>query len=183
MKETIVTNRKYGKEFEDCVQDILIHPYFKSLDAFRHHGIKRTDHSIRVAYNAYVIGKKLNLDARSIARGGLLHDFFFDLPLEEKRRRRKEEKGIKKVTKMQGFTHPKSAQENAKRFFDINELESDIIAKHMFPLTIKPPKYSESWIVNGVDTSIALKELFYAFCRHPFLSVTGRMNQLEGYKY
>lgn len=179
MKDTIVSQRKYGKEFEKSVQDILIHPYFQSLAAYRHHGIKRSDHSIRVAYNAYVIGKKLNLDATAIARGGLLHDFFFDIPLNQKREIRKSCKGLKKVTSMQGFTHPKMAGSNAKKYFEISEKEADIIEKHMFPLTIKPPKYSESWIVNGVDTSIAFKELFLTFCKHPVLTITGRLNDKE----
>lgn len=176
MIKTVVSHRKYGKEFEEIVEDILVHPYFKRLNHFKHHGKKRFDHSVLVAYNSYVIAKKTNLDAIAVARGALLHDFFYDLPKEVKRQKRKEVKGLKKLTTMSGFTHPSLAKVNADKYFDLSDVEKDIISKHMFPLTPEPPKYSESWIVNGVDTSIAIKELFETLCKHPILTLTGRMN-------
>ncbi len=30
-----------------------------------------------------------------------------------------------------------------------------MILRHMFPLTITPPKYGESWIVSAISNSIA----------------------------
>lgn len=176
MSKTVVSHRKYGEEFEEIVKDILSHPYFERLNQYEHHGKKRFDHSVLVAYNSFVIAKKANLDVISVARGALLHDFFFDETLEKKRAKRKKEKGLKKLTSMQAFTHPERALNNAEKHFELNELEKDIICKHMFPLTFEMPKYSESWIVNGVDTSIAIKEMFEALCRNPILTLTGRMN-------
>ncbi len=175
MIRTVVSDRKYGPEFESYVQDILLNPYFKILKYYTHHGIERYDHCVTVAYDSFVIAKKLNLDVRSVARGALLHDFFFDLPKEQKKEMRKSTKGLKKITTFQGFTHPKTAANNARHYFEINALEEDIIEKHMFPLTIKPPRHLESWIVNGVDTSIALKELFKTFGKHPYLTITGKI--------
>ncbi len=39
------------------------------------------------------------------------------------------------------------------------------ILKHMWPLTIVPPKYKESYIVAGIDKYCALMEIF-KFSRH-----------------
>ena len=43
-----------------------------------HHGISRMEHSIKISYYSYLIAKKLKMDYVSVARGGLLHDFFLD---------------------------------------------------------------------------------------------------------
>ncbi len=182
MITTIVHERKYGKEFEEYVQDILVHPFFKSLQHCSHHGIKRSDHSITVAYDSFVFAKKLNLDVKAVARGALLHDFFFDIPLETRRELRRNQKGLKKIKVMQGYTHPQTAKDNAQRFFRINELEVDIIEKHMFPLTPDRPKFKESWIVNGVDTSIAVKDLFTSLLKHPYWTITGKINRTKPWR-
>lgn len=176
MINMIVERRKYGREFESYVHDIIIHPYFKVLKHYRHHGIKRFDHSVTVGYYSFLIAKKLHLDERAVARGALLHDFFYDKPIEEKREIRKMEKGLKKITVMQGYTHPEEAAQNAQKFFDISELEEDIISKHMFPLTPEKPAYKESWIVNGVDTTVAVKEMVKSFLQHPYWTMTGQIN-------
>ncbi len=172
----ILEHRKYGRDFIDNVQDIIIHPYFKGLKSYKHHGIKRFDHSLTVAYYSFVIARKLHLDERAVARGALLHDFFFDTPLEERRRIRKEERGLNKIKVTQGYTHPKTAAQNAQKFFEISDLEEDIISKHMFPLTPDKPEYTESWVVNGVDTTIAIKEFFVSFIQHPYWSLSGQIN-------
>ena len=44
--------------------------------------------------------------------------------------------------------------------FDLNDMEKDIIVKHMWPLTIVPPKFKESYIVTLVDKYCATKEFF-----------------------
>ena len=44
--------------------------------------------------------------------------------------------------------HPKIALENSIKYFDLNDLEQDIIKAHMFPVGKTVPKYLESWIVN-----------------------------------
>ena len=95
-ERTPVHARKYGREFEESVSDILIHPYFQSLKAYVHHGKKRYEHSVYVAYNTYVMAKKCGLDAEAAGRGALLHDFFFDRTPEQK----KEFKPQQKTKKM-----------------------------------------------------------------------------------
>ena len=48
--------------------------------------------------------------------------------------------------------------ENARRDFELNEIEQDMIRKHMFPLNPVPPKYRESWILCMADKICASKE-------------------------
>jgi uncharacterized protein len=52
---------------------------------------------------------------------------------------------------------------NAKKYFSINEIEEDIIKKHMWPLTLIPPKYKESFIVSFADKYLSSKEFINEF--------------------
>ena len=47
--------------------------------------------------------------------------------------------------------------------FDLNEVEKDIILKHMWPLTIRFPRYREAYIVTFVDKYCAIKEVLKFF--------------------
>ena len=49
---------------------------------------------------------------------------------------------------------------NADRDFGLNEIEKDIISKHMFPLTFMPPRYRESVLVTLADKWCAICETF-----------------------
>jgi uncharacterized protein len=84
------------------------------------------------------------LDHRSATRGAILHDFFlYDW-------RDHDEPDLHRK-KFHGVEHPLIALANAKKHFSVNEIEEDIIKKHMWPLTIVPPKYKESFIVSFID--------------------------------
>ena len=50
------------------------------------------------------------------------------------------------------------AYKNAKSELNLNRVERDIIVKHMFPLTILPPMYLESWIVTFSDKYVSAVE-------------------------
>ena len=65
-----------NKEYMNIICDILDNDDFVSLEKCKHHGINRLEHSMRVSYYSYYIAKKLKLNFRETARGGLLHDFF-----------------------------------------------------------------------------------------------------------
>ena len=99
-------------------------------------------HCVNVSYYNFRLCKLLGLDARSAARAGLLHDFFLydwhDYVREPGQQ-------------MHGWTHPYTALNNAKKYFKLNEVEEDIIVKHMFPLTTKLPKYKETVCITLVD--------------------------------
>ena len=99
-------------------------------------------HSVRVAYISCYIAERYNLkvDFDSLIMGALLHDYFlYDWHEKDDSH------------KWHGFHHAKKALENALEDFKLNEIERDIIACHMFPLNIRPPKYRESWLVCYAD--------------------------------
>lgn len=136
------------------VGDILSDEKFLKIKECRHHGLSRLDHSLRVSYYSYLITKKLRLDYEATARGGLLHDFFVNDDLTERKQR------------FSIFFHPYASLENSSKVFQLNDLEKDIIINHMFPtLPHKIPKYVESWIVSLVDKVVATYEFYSAYGR------------------
>lgn len=138
------------KEYLSIVQDILDHDEFKHLDEISHHNTTRYDHCLKVSYYSYKVAKFLRLKYVDVARGGLLHDFFNDRTIYHDK--------VKEKIKLYSFEHPKLAVINAKKNFNITELEEDIIRSHMFPIDIKIPKYIESWIVSSVDKVVGTFE-------------------------
>lgn len=106
-------------------------------------------HSFNVAcislFIAYIL--KLKINERALVRGALLHDYFLYDWHEKKT------SGLP-----HGFTHPKTALDNAMRDFSVSPVEQDIIVRHMFPLTIVPPKYTESAVVCVADKICAVTE-------------------------
>lgn len=106
-------------------------------------------HSIRVAAISLYLAESLHLtvDRNALIRGALLHDYFlYDWHQKNHGHR------------PHGFTHPYTALKNAKRDFSLNEVEENIIARHMFPLTPLPPRYIEAWIVCLADKYCAGSE-------------------------
>lgn len=139
------------KEFYQIIGDIYEHEEFVKLKKHYHHNSSIYEHVMDVAYLSYRACKLLNLDYRSATRGGLLHDFF----LYDWRNHTEPELP---EHKNHGIEHPKIALSNAQKHFDLNAIEKDIIIKHMWPLTIVPPKYKESYVVSFVDKYLASKE-------------------------
>lgn len=135
----------FSKEFELITQDIAMNTEFMKLNDFRHHGISRLDHSYRVAYYSYKIMKFLRLNYVEGTRAALLHDFFTD-----------DVENLGSFNRL--IKHPICALENAKNHFDISPLQEDIIVKHMFPVTIRPPKYLETVVVDLVDDVASIYE-------------------------
>jgi uncharacterized protein len=144
-----VNYRNYD-DYKKCIIELIQHEKICSMERFvQHSSITCLEHSIYVSYISYLVCKCLGFDYNSAARGGLLHDFFlYDW------HKTKPDNGL------HGFTHPYTALENADRLFQLNDIEKDIIVKHMWPLTIKIPKYIESFIVVLVDKYCAFMEIF-----------------------
>ena len=69
-------------------------------------------------------------------------------------------KHVEGQKKLHAFRHPRIALTNACDIFDLNEIEKDVILKHMWPLTIRLPKHKESYIVTFVDKYCATYEMF-----------------------
>lgn len=139
---------QHDKEYLSYVSDLLNSPEVKRLDNYiQHHSSTRLQHCINVSYESYLVAKKMNLDVKSISRGGLLHDlFYYDW------RTTKFDEGS------HAYVHPRIAAKNAEKITELSDLERDIIIKHMWGATIAPPKYKESYIVTFVDKYCAVKE-------------------------
>lgn len=146
----------FEHEYYEIIQDIDGHEEFMKLKDYFHHNSSIYEHVQKVAYLSYQICKFLKLDYRSAARGAILHDFFLydwrnhDVPDLSRE-------------KFHGIEHPTIALTNAKKHFSLNEIEEDIIKKHMWPLTLVVPKYKESFIVSFADKYLSSKEFIGEF--------------------
>ena len=114
-------------------------------------------HCIAVAYYCYRLAehfKPLKSHETELVRGALLHDYFlYDWHKKDDGHR------------WHGFRHGKTAARNAKRDYRLNRLEEYIIARHMFPLTVLPPKSKEGWMVCLADKWCAAEETVRPFFR------------------
>ena len=82
----------------------------------------------------------------------LLHDFFlYDWHIEKQNRQNE---------KRHAFKHSAIALKNANLHFDLNQIERDIISKHMWPVTKSLPRYTESLIVSIIDKYCAILETY-----------------------
>ena len=146
-----IEHSDHTKEYFDFVKDLLDSDVVNEMKKYRHHySTTCFQHSLNVSYYNYLVCRKLGLDARSAARAGLLHDLFlYDW------RTRERQPG----EKPHGFTHPQTALENAKAHFNVDKREEDMIVKHMWPLTVKLPKYAESYVIVAIDKYSAMLEI------------------------
>lgn len=146
----------YFQEFLDIVSPIINNEEFLKRKNYAHHENESVyDHSMKVAFSSYLCAKKLKLDYKSVAIGGLLHDFYYE-DWQNKHVH-------KKFFQMHGFVHARQALENSKKVFPelMNKTIENIILRHMFPLNITPPKYKESWIVSVMDKKCSMYILKY----------------------
>lgn len=147
------------EEYYHLVSDILQNPHVLSMKDYLQHGTTNCyDHCLNVSYYSYQLCKKLNLDAKSAARAGLLHDLFLYDWHDPSHYH-----GKVPFLKRHAFYHPYIALKNAKKYFKLNKVEKDIIRKHMWPLTIVLPKYKESYIVMLVDKFCCISETLHIF--------------------
>ncbi|MBN2038903.1 MAG: hypothetical protein JW864_02610 [Spirochaetes bacterium] len=149
--EITADNPKIDGEYLNCVSDILGNKEFQKLKEFPHHNSTIYEHSLSVSYIVYYLSKSFKLDYKSATRGALLHDFFLYNWRESDPSRKN----------LHGLRHPRIALKNAEKEFTLNDIERDIIIKHMWPLTPVPPRYKESFIVTFADKYVASKEFIF----------------------
>ena len=138
----------FEKQFEILCSTTLLPT---SHEFIQHGNTSCLLHSIAVSYYslAFITFLNMKCDKESLVVGSLLHDYFlYDWHEKDSSHR------------LHGFFHPKKAYMNASRDYNINYIEKDIIIKHMFPLTIVPPRYKESIVVCIVDKICSLYEIF-----------------------
>ncbi|MFA6623442.1 MAG: hypothetical protein WCS54_04970 [Fibrobacteraceae bacterium] len=137
-------------EYLAIVADILTDMEFLRTKDYLHHKSSIFDHVLKVSYLAYQIAKFKGWDARAAARAGLLHDFFlYDW--------RDSNDPDRPSRNLHGFRHPKIALENSRKF-NLSAIEEDIILKHMWPLTLRIPKYKESFLIMFLDKYVATQD-------------------------
>ncbi len=151
-----ITEYRLAKDLFTRGKSIILSPEAQVMKRFTQHGETTVfEHCVAVAkYSlliAYSLEKlfRIEIDKDSLVRGALLHDYFLYDWHEKGQGRR-----------FHGFTHPGVALKNADRDFDLNEIEKDIIVKHMFPLAPSLPSHRESFIVSLADKWCALAETF-----------------------
>lgn len=134
------------------VADLLSSEIVQEMKRFNHHGNTSCfQHCLNVSYYNYKLCKVFSLNERAGARAGLLHDLFLYDWHTYKR---------PEGERLHGFTHAGKALENAKKYFYISDLESDIIEKHMFPLNLLSiPRYRETLIIVFTDKMCGIMEV------------------------
>lgn len=139
---------KTNDEFNSLVKDIKKNEHFNKLNDELHHGINRYEHSMRVARWTYKICKFLKMNNKNkVTRAALLHDFYIDTDLIS-------ETGHEKLGE-----HPNIALQNSIKYFELDNIQKDIIKTHMFPCNLNIPKYKESWLVSGIDKAVSTYEI------------------------
>lgn len=142
------------RQFRRCIKDVAEHSTVQSMKKFPHHGKTNCfEHCRHVAYFNYKWCRALNLDYRSAARAGMLHDLFlYDWHTHAK------ETG----KRLHGLTHPDTALRNALLHFRLNRTEKDIIQNHMWPVTLRHfPRTKEGWIIVLADKYCGLLETLH----------------------
>ncbi len=142
------------KEFFDCIKDYYNTEEVQSLGQYIQHGdVTLLQHVKSVSYISYRVAKHYGFDYEKTAKGAILHDLvYYDWHVPDRSHC------------LHGYRHPGFALKNAtelsrKLKLTLSELEKNIIHRHMFPLTVIPPKYKEAIVVSLVDKSVAIKEM------------------------
>ena len=116
--------------YMNIVKDIISNEMVQEMKQYRqHYNVSCFDHCLYVSYNLYKICRKHNLDYKSAARAGLVHDLF----LYDWRKRQDGRKGL------HAYTHPKTAYPSALKNHD-----------HSSRFEVSP-KYDESSSVVSIS--------------------------------
>lgn len=138
-----------AREFQELADPVLAAGRVGQMASFIQHGTTTTlDHVQGVAWCAFRLARRLHLNCneQALVRGALLHDYYlYDWHDPQHPR-------------MHGFRHPAHALVNAEQDFDLSNRERDIIAHHMWPLTLMPPRHREAWLVCIADKLVSSHE-------------------------
>lgn len=167
IKKNNINNNGNIKEFYNITKDLIHNPIVQQMKNYRqHYDSSCYEHCIEVAYWSYLYCKKHNLDYIAIARAAILHDLF----LYDWRHSRKK----LGLNGFHAFVHPQIALNNALKICDLSQKEQDIILKHMWPITVIPPKSMEAFIITFVDKYCALLESYVHYKQNRKLNLLYR---------
>lgn len=140
------------QEFKCFYWTLLQQSGLQQISQYSQHGsTSRLLHSVAVAYYSYRLARfsRLAFHWEELVRGALLHDYFLY-----------DAQDGNPAHKWHWTRHPGVAAENAKKELPLTPIEEDTIRCHMFPLTVKPPKYREGVVVSLVDKVCSVYEFF-----------------------
>ena len=140
--------------FMNCIEDLLADEKVQAMNEISQHtkSVSCFDHSLFVAYVSFFICKKFNLDFKSAARAGLLHDLYLC-----------DWNALRLGRFKRLLIHPQMALTNAE-CFGLSDLEKDIIENHMWPITLLHiPQHRESFVVNIADKLCAAAEMLHLY--------------------
>lgn len=157
------------EEFKGFYEALAKESKLEEIAQYPQHGsTTRLVHSAAVAYYSYRLAKftGFTFHWEELVRGALLHDYFFY-----------DAQDGDPAHKWHWTRHPGIAAENAKKELNLTPIEEDTIRSHMFPLTVKPPKYREGVVVSLVDKACSVYEFFSR--RAPYRKLRGEMVTYE----
>ena len=147
--------REIQREIEANAPDILHSKNFQLMKEYIQHGNVTVNlHVMTVARYSVALTDFLHISCsrRELIRGALLHDYFlYDWHIPDK----------ENPHRLHGFYHPGTALRNASKEYMLSEREKNIIKRHMWPLTVVPPRYREAWIVTMADKWCSLLETLH----------------------
>ncbi len=157
------------EEFKGFYDALVRESSLEEIARYPQHGsTTRLMHCVAVAYYSYRLARstKLSFHWEELVRGALLHDYFFY-----------DAQDGDPAHKWHWTRHPHIAADNAKKELYLTPIEEDTIRCHMFPLTVKPPKYREGVVVSLVDKACSVYEFFSR--RAPYPKLRGEMTASE----
>ncbi len=177
-KEALRWRKAYDKQRDlhhriyAAAADIIESKNFRSTKAHIQHGnMTVNSHCMNVAKYSLALSRKLRIrcSERELIRGALLHDYFlYDWHSPEHI----------PLYKLHGLFHPGVAYKNASKEYELTPRESDIIRKHMWPLTVIPPMCREAWIVTAADKWCSLMETFHIHKGHGVQTDDGKQESI-----
>ena len=144
-------------EIQEIYQILAVYMHTKEADSMKnfcqHGSVNTYDHVMYVTKMCYYLNKRFHLggDTKVLLTGAFLHDFYlYDWHEKDEHH------------KWHGFSHAQTALENASAMFPLEEKEKDMIAHHMWPLTItKVPQCKEAFLLCLVDKYCSLIETLF----------------------
>lgn len=152
--------RVIQKQIREEAPDILRSKNFNHMKGYIQHGnVSVNAHVMNVARYSIAISERLHIacSKRDLIRGALLHDYFlYDWHIPDK----------DNPHRLHGFYHPGVALRNAAKEYELTEREKNIIRRHMWPLTVVPPRCREAWIVTTADKWCSFMETLHMHKGH-----------------
>lgn len=144
------------EEYNAIVAPLLAEPGIRNLGTFvQHSDITLLMHVRAVSWMTYTFCRTLGWDYTAAARAGILHDYVtYDWHVPDPSHR------------LHGFRHPGFAVANSRKITELSALEENMILRHMWPLTVIPPKYKEAWALTLVDKVLATRETLRKYRSH-----------------